>query len=75
MSALAEKIMSEAMQLPISERAFLAEQLIESLDASAGEALSPAWLAEVRRRCREIDEGRARLIPADEVFRDIAAKF
>jgi Putative addiction module component len=27
------------------------------------------WMEEIERRCREIDEGRATLIPGDEVFR------
>lgn len=75
MSALAEKIIAEAMGLPVQERAFLAEQLIESLDLSSDESLSPAWRAEVQRRCRAIDEGNETLIPANDVFREIRAKF
>jgi putative addiction module component (TIGR02574 family) len=59
---------SEALDLPPTERAFVAERLIESLDAEPGPELSPAWMAEIRRRCREIDEGRAELRGADEVF-------
>ncbi len=33
--------------------------------------LSPAWVAEIERRSREIDEGTAKLIPYDEVKRDL----
>jgi putative addiction module component (TIGR02574 family) len=75
MSALAEKIITEAMSLPVSERAFLAEQLIESLDVTLDESLSPAWKAEIHRRCCSIDDGSAMVVPADEVFKRIAAKF
>ena len=33
--------------------------------------LSPAWLAEIERRSREIDEGTAKLIPYEEVKREL----
>ena len=46
----------------------MAEKLIESLDAVAGEGLSDAWREEVRKRCREIDEESVTLRSADEVF-------
>lgn len=53
----AEKIVAEALSLAPRARAFVAERLIESLDAVSGEELSPAWREELRRRCREMDEG------------------
>lgn len=68
MSTSAEKIVAEALSLPPHARAFIAEQLIESLDASPGSELSPAWREEVRRRCREVDRGAVELRGADEVF-------
>lgn len=68
MKAELEKIMSEAMDLPTPLRAFLAARLIESLDADGAPDLSDAWRQEVRRRCREIDEGTVRLVDAEEAF-------
>lgn len=68
MSTSAEKIMAEALSLPPYARAFVAEQLIESLDASPGSELSSAWRKEIRRRCREVDRGAVELHGADEVF-------
>jgi len=50
MSTTAEKIVTEALSLSPHARAFVAERLIESLDASPGDELSPAWRDEVRRR-------------------------
>lgn len=38
------------MQLPERERRELAEELLESVDAGAGESWEESWLAEVRRR-------------------------
>ena len=68
MSITAEKIVTEALSLSPHARAFVAERLIESLDASPGEALSPAWRNEVQKRCREMDEGAVELREATDVF-------
>jgi len=68
MKAELDKIMSEAMDLPTPLRAFLATRLIESLDANGAPDLSDAWRQEVRKRCREIDEGTVRLVDAEEAF-------
>ncbi len=74
MSMTAEKIVAEALDLPNPVRAFVAEQLIESLDTDAGIDLSPKWKAEVEKRCKEVDEGIVNLIPADEVFKKAHAR-
>ncbi|MBN1867860.1 addiction module protein [Candidatus Sumerlaeota bacterium] len=68
MSTTADKIVTEALSLPPEARAFVAEKLLESLDAPSAEDLSPAWREEVRKRCREIDEGRVELRDAADVF-------
>ena len=68
MPAKAEQIVAQALELPAAARAFVAEKLIESLDADAGSELSPAWKQEIRRRCREIDQGQAQLRDAEAVF-------
>ncbi|MDD2236078.1 MAG: addiction module protein [Kiritimatiellae bacterium] len=74
MSMTAEKLVEEALGLPCAVRAFVAEQLIESLDTDASETLSPEWKREVEKRCREIDQGTANLIPADDVFNKAYAR-
>lgn len=68
MSMTADKIVAEALALPPQARAFVAERLIESLDAAPGMELSPAWREEVRKRCREADAGLVELRDAAEVF-------
>lgn len=68
MSTTADKIVSEALALSPQARAFVAERLIESLDASPGQDLSPAWKKEVQRRCKEVDEGSVELRRAEDVF-------
>ena len=64
----AEKIISEALQLPQKLRAIIAERLIESLDSPATEELSPEWHDEIAKRCHEIDQNSVDLIPAKSVF-------
>ena len=68
MNASAEKVVLEAMSLPPALRAFVAEKLIESLDAADTPPLSAKWRAEIRRRCAEVDRGVAKLRDADAVF-------
>lgn len=68
MSMTADKIVSEALSLSPQTRAFVAERLIESLDAIPGSDLSPAWREEIRKRCREVDEGAVELRDAADVF-------
>lgn len=63
-----EKLMELALALPPQARAFVAEQLIGSLDAGPGPAISPEWRAEIRKRCREIDDGLVELQDASDVF-------
>jgi hypothetical protein len=68
MSTTVDKIVSEALSLPAQARAFVAEKLIESLDAEPGGDISPAWREEVRKRCREVDEGLVELRDAEDAF-------
>ena len=68
MRMTAEKLVAEALGLPPHVRAFVAEKLIESLDAMEESDLSPAWREEIRKRCREVDEGLVKLRDAEDVF-------
>ena len=65
----AEQIVMEVLELPSTVRAFVAEKLIESLDATPADSLSPEWKAEVQRRCREVDENLVTLRDAESVFK------
>jgi len=74
MNMTAEKLVSEALQMPTTMRAFVAERIIESLDFDSEIDLSPEWKAELDKRCREIDEGTVALIDGDEVFKKAYAR-
>ena len=64
----AEKIISEALELPRSVRAIVAERLIESLEFDELTELSAQWREEILSRCREIEEGTVELEDAEKVF-------
>lgn len=68
MNITTDKVIAEALSLSPHARAFVAERLIESLDAGSGEALSSAWRDELRKRCREMDESAVELRDAADVF-------
>ena len=68
-----EELEAEVLKLPVESRTQLAKALVLSLDAD--QEIDPEherlWMEEIERRCREIDEGHAVLIPGEEVFRKI----
>ena len=74
MTAATAKLIDEVLQLPREARAFLAEKLLETLDYDESFPVSPDWMSEIKRRCREIDEGKARLVSAEEVFAELEIK-
>ncbi len=64
-----EQLEAEAMNLSLEARARLAEKLILSLDAPSEEENLRLWVAEAERRLRDLREGKAKEIPAEEVLR------
>ncbi len=70
-----KKILDEAMQLEPTARAFVAETLLESLDLDQNFAVSPEWLEEIRRRCADIDSGKATLLDSDMVIKELREKY
>jgi putative addiction module component (TIGR02574 family) len=75
MSPRTERLLTDALHLPREVRAFLAEKLLESLDSEEGFEVTAEWQQEIRRRCQELDEGKTRLIPGDEVIEGLAGEF
>ena len=57
----------DALELPDSERATLAGLLIESLEGPGDPDVESAWAAEAERRWREIESGKVKTIPWEEV--------
>ena len=76
MAALLQKIEDEALQLSPKERSELIHRLIVSLDGApeeSPEAIAKAWDEEIARRVADMEAGRTKWIPAEEVFKEIDA--
>ena len=68
MKATMKHITEQLLTLPLTDRAFLAEKLLESLDSGYEFELSPEWQQEIEKRCDEIDKEIVNLIPSEQVF-------
>ena len=75
MPALAEKIYNEALDLPTDDRLTLLDKLLHTSNLSTQTEVDQAWVTEAARRDQQIDNGTATLIPGDEVFAKINARF
>ncbi|KAA0227138.1 hypothetical protein EDS67_17485 [candidate division KSB1 bacterium] len=64
-------ITQEALALPSSARAVLAERLLQSLDENELSDVEDAWILEAERRRQELKSGKVSGIAADEVFAEI----
>jgi putative addiction module component (TIGR02574 family) len=72
--ATLEKLRSEALRLSDAERARLAHDLVQSLDAPSDPDAAEAWEQEISRRLDAIDAGTAVLIDRDELSRRLKAR-
>ena len=73
MSIAAEKVV-EVRALPEQDRAYLARQLIASLDNTLDADAETQWHAVIDRRSREIEEGKVSCRPVEEVVQDVRNK-
>jgi putative addiction module component (TIGR02574 family) len=73
MSIAAEKV-AEVLALPVQDRAFLARQLIASLDDSIDADAETQWNEVIDRRSREIEGGKVNCRPVEQVVQDIRKK-
>ena len=70
MSDLVEELSRKALSLAPEERVRLAEALLATVQ-EVDDEVEAAWDAEIERRVGDIDQGRAKLIPAEEVFTEV----
>jgi putative addiction module component (TIGR02574 family) len=77
MGAMLEELENQALQLSPKERGELIHRLIVSLDSEpedTPEAIARAWDEEIARRVADMEAGRTKWIPADEVMTRLRAK-
>ena len=73
MSIAAEKV-AEVLALPERDRAFLARQLIASLDDTVDADSETQWHEVIDRRSSEIEGGKVSCRPVEQVVQDIRDK-
>lgn len=69
-----QQIADRVLSLPAVHRFELAQQLWDSLDEEIPIVESPEFLALLRRRVQEIEDGTAVLVDHDVVMRELRAK-
>ena len=75
MTAMTDKVIEEALSLPADTRLNLVEKLITSLNLPIDEDIDRLWAEEAERRISQIEAGEVRLVPGEEVFSKIRAKY
>ncbi|HSY47446.1 MAG TPA: addiction module protein [Thermoanaerobaculia bacterium] len=74
MSRTPKDIAAEALDLPLTARAELASQLLDSLDDLSEEESDQLWAVEAERRFADYKAGNIEAVPADEVFGRLRAR-
>lgn len=70
MADLVDELARKARALSPEERVRLAEELLATVQ-EIDPQVEAAWDEEIKRRIEEIDSGKAKLIPAEEVFAEV----
>jgi putative addiction module component (TIGR02574 family) len=75
MSPKVAEVLDKALELSSHERGLLIDRLVESLDvAPPDEGVDEAWADEIKRRVDEIRSGKVKMIPGEQVLREMARK-
>lgn len=72
-TALAKKLLDEALTLPSDERRRIGEVLLASVSEESEHEIDPAWRDEIVRRIHEVQSGAVTPEPWSEVSRQIRA--
>ena len=66
------EILEAALKLDPEEREGLIDELAASLDATD---LGEYWEAEIKRRIEDVDSGKVKTVPSEEVFARLEQRF
>lgn len=61
-------LLKEISDLPVKVRAKLADEILATLNP-VDEDIQDAWVEEVHRRMKGVEEGKSELVPGDKVFK------
>jgi putative addiction module component (TIGR02574 family) len=74
LSTEVSKILEQALALPVEEQEALAESLISNLSGKVDQQVVAAWDDEVKKRIADLESGKAKTIPWEEVRQRNLAK-
>jgi putative addiction module component (TIGR02574 family) len=74
MSPEVSKLLEQALALSVEEQEALAESLISNLGGRVDEGVLAAWDEEIKKRIADLDSGKAKTIPWEEVRQRNLAK-
>jgi len=69
-----DKLISEAVSLPVDIRTLLVNKLLESLNPTKKE-IDELWAKVAEKRVEDIRKGKVKTIPGEKVFKEIRDKF
>ena len=67
----AAEIISKIKKLPLSQR----KKVFRFVKKLQADEIEKAWRAEIARRLKQLDSGKAKTIPAEKVFAKLRAKY
>jgi len=71
MTKATAKLADQVLSLPCEDRIYLVDKLLRSLNSPSREEIDRAWAEEAERRIKELDSGKVKAIPGEEVFAKI----
>ncbi|MBM4032416.1 MAG: addiction module protein [Planctomycetes bacterium] len=74
MTKAEQKVVDEALSLPVEARLAIVEKLLSSLNGPTQREIDDAWAEEAERRVAEIDRGEVELIPGEQVLARLRAR-
>jgi len=75
MATVRDRVFEEALSLPADVRLSLVEKLLTSLNLPIDAEIDRLWAEEAERRVSQIETGEVKMVPAEEVFSKIRAKY
>ena len=74
MATANDRVIEEVLSLPADIRLSLVEKLLISLNLPIDEEVDRLWTEEAERRVSQVEDGKAKLVPGENVFERIRAK-
>ena len=66
-----ERVIKDALSLPVDRRVGLVEILLQSLNVPTKLDIDAAWAEEAEHRVKQIEEGDVKTVPGEDVFEKI----